>query len=1620
MIQTQEYERARRAHYFDAAGEKLRDVSSRTTPQPEDRTPLGSWRIDPWKLSHGYEIEQLVEFSPADLTPTEGIVESAYHEGRRDDAVRYATWAKSGKTIPPIHVVQGSDHGEFKITDGHRRWNAAKAAGLPIRAWVSYTVPLPGEDNAKHGIKVGLTYELAQQLRGAKDLSKGKTYPPGTVRKWADGQSHRKEADGTWTPVPTSGEQLTLLPTPKDGKADAATQRHRWAQMRAVGRTLPRIRRAYLHDLTGRGLDASRVTAGIVFLLDQHYLRVGGEQHAARTGHVGASTLRREHVQLHGAGAHLAFTGKAGVPWAVDVRDPAELQLLRELLHVPGQPTDPLFRVGGAPISDGQVNAYLKQAAGSQLVTAKAFRTYHATRLATEELAKAAAQTPSDRVKAAVSAVKAVAAQLGHTWRICRDVYIHPDVLQAYLGGKLDAVLVKAIGADGYTASERRFNRILDLIGDGEALHKSRTYPAGTIRQWAGGLYQKQGDGSWRPVARPATHDAVAPELGETPEQSYRTHGTRSPWFKAWFGDWEHDPEHASQVVDATGAPAVTGTMDPPVDELSKVRDEVGRPVQVYHGTAQAFTAFDPDKVSSDNEVGPGFYFTESLDEASTYNSKQAAAAPHRTLQLYLAIRRPFNPEYSGVRLRDALPQLDPASRAHERVTEELARDPQAFLGYDELIALFTREHWRRGVSSMLEARRILEAAGHDGLVRTPNPFEGRAAKHWIAFRPAQIKSVDNVGTFDPDQVDMRKSLTGEELVKGRALPVGTVHRWASGTFRKTSSGDWKELEEAGQTSLFGLAAKPEQTPAELAATAYRAAGTKAPLFKSWFGDWESKDPTLAARISKVRDKLTGEPQLTWNLLETERRLPVKAATENKASVVVGPAGPVRAYHGTPATFTAFDLSKADPNGLYGPGAYFTEDKEIADSYREHGGREVTWLKPRSEVIAKLIEHLRHEDEYYGNGLAKHHLKTLENSDKYALDDEMIQVGKAFARGNEWLADAGIAIQDTKVYECYLNIRKPFDGDEGRIIAHDLTRSPVVAQSKMRAMLYAMSMDLEAESIPEEVVAAHVGPELAHELCSAYNGTSFRNFSSLTGKSFPSVVPLRYLLDDHVERAARKLGKDPAVLLPLAEKLCFETPALGPASALSSLDWLTTKIVLPADAPAVAAFPQRNPQARAKVIMQSATPVERVELLQKYGHQWLEESALDQVRSWAQYHERDGAPYHEIADFVGNKAAANAALRDFGYDGITHVGGRVSGGKSHRVWIAFRPEQIKAADNLGTFDPQTADIYKSRGYAAGTVRRWADGGSYRKEPDGTWTLVQAGQYPKAKQTGKQAVMAQREAAGQTTLTDRLGDPATPAARFAKYHAQAEAARQAKRVAKLLEVAQAAGKQKLPVGKVTATTGASYVAVEQAIRETGLAPWLVAAGVPVNVLDNPEDLLTSEQLDQWPPGYSKGATYRQVRGWYGGRSQGIVVCSRYGTEWGTLQASGAQDMLRTAVHEAGHALDDALLGGLPRISESKWFHAAYDEDLKGIVAVPYAKAGLAYFVQESSRTRGPEECFAECIALQTQKDSDRVPSKEGDLAFERYFARSLEMVRQLRKPERLAAVLEQILREEAGA
>ena len=93
----------------------------------------------------------------------------------------------------------------------------------------------------------------------------------------------------------------------------------------------------------------------------------------------------------------------------------------------------------------------------------------------------------------------------------------------------------------------------------------------------------------------------------------------RSEAFKDWFGDWEHDPENASKVL-----------------------DENGEPLVVYHGTSTGgFTIFNTYG-SNFGLFGQGSYFTNDREVAESYTDK-GKGDKKQVYGVFLNIRHPLD-----------------------------------------------------------------------------------------------------------------------------------------------------------------------------------------------------------------------------------------------------------------------------------------------------------------------------------------------------------------------------------------------------------------------------------------------------------------------------------------------------------------------------------------------------------------------------------------------------------------------------------------------------------------------------------------------------------------------------------------------------------------------------------------------------------------------------------------------------------------------------------------------------------------------------------------------------------------------------------------------------------------
>ncbi len=121
----------------------------------------------------------------------------------------------------------------------------------------------------------------------------------------------------------------------------------------------------------------------------------------------------------------------------------------------------------------------------------------------------------------------------------------------------------------------------------------------------------------------------------------------RTTEFKAWFGDWEHNPAEASKIIDENGEPQV-----------------------VFVGAPAGITTFSSDKRGRTGADEIGFYSSRRYRDArfyaqTTHDPVTDIPAPSSVYGVFLNMRQPH--------------QLQPGEQARsQRVTEV----PQDYDGY--------------------------------------------------------------------------------------------------------------------------------------------------------------------------------------------------------------------------------------------------------------------------------------------------------------------------------------------------------------------------------------------------------------------------------------------------------------------------------------------------------------------------------------------------------------------------------------------------------------------------------------------------------------------------------------------------------------------------------------------------------------------------------------------------------------------------------------------------------------------------------------------------------------------------------------------------------------------------
>jgi hypothetical protein len=194
----------------------------------------------------------------------------------------------------------------------------------------------------------------------------------------------------------------------------------------------------------------------------------------------------------------------------------------------------------------------------------------------------------------------------------------------------------------------------------------------------------------------------------------------RTTNFKKWFGDWENDPENASKVV-----------------------DENGEPMVVYHGRSADFNTFEKkegvrfimgleDKVKAE-----GFFFSpdRALAEEFAGNAARHRGGKANVVPCYLNIRKP----------------MDLTGEDYDRIYEDVT-------GWDYTVGMDTQDNlW--GIMDEEGMADKIKAKGYDGAIfveEVDDNYEPTKISY-CALDANQIKSADkNNGEFSSRNNDIR------------------------------------------------------------------------------------------------------------------------------------------------------------------------------------------------------------------------------------------------------------------------------------------------------------------------------------------------------------------------------------------------------------------------------------------------------------------------------------------------------------------------------------------------------------------------------------------------------------------------------------------------------------------------------------------------------------------------------------------------------------------------------------------------------------------------------------------------------------------------------------------------
>lgn len=237
-------------------------------------------------------------------------------------------------------------------------------------------------------------------------------------------------------------------------------------QLALLTAALPRIRRRVIEDLEAEsGSKALALAIGIA-MIDRTGMRIGRERYLDARGTRGAGTLFTRDVSVDGDKVTVQFPAKSGKVASYSLEDARLADAIRRVKQVPGKRLLMYRDEEGKAraLRTDDLNRYLRSAADAP-VTAKDFRTLHASALAAEALAKMApGETPTARKRQMSGVTKNVAEFLRNTPAITRASYIAPCLFKMFEDRTLAEKWAAVERRDGLRVREARLAGVLATV----------------------------------------------------------------------------------------------------------------------------------------------------------------------------------------------------------------------------------------------------------------------------------------------------------------------------------------------------------------------------------------------------------------------------------------------------------------------------------------------------------------------------------------------------------------------------------------------------------------------------------------------------------------------------------------------------------------------------------------------------------------------------------------------------------------------------------------------------------------------------------------------------------------------------------------------------------------------------------------------------------------------------------------------------------------------------------------------------------------------------------------------------------------------------------------------------